>query len=187
VSRDARKAVLKRRLMEHFKEHPCADCGERDPAVLECDHTTADAHEDVSALLSVAAPLARLDREIARCEVVCANCHRRRTAKRARWRRLTGKPSSDSRWRRLRNVTWVYEQLANLSCRDCGLTDTLVLDFDHIREKRGGVLELAWQEYSLKTLKREMAACEVRCCNCHRRRTALVGGWFRSSQASLAS
>jgi hypothetical protein len=65
-------------LIEYFRSHPCADCGETDPIVLEFDHL-----RDKS--FSVGMDLARrgwqqiLD-EIEKCQVVCANCHRRRTA-----------------------------------------------------------------------------------------------------------
>jgi hypothetical protein len=38
--------------------------------------------------------LERLADEIAKCDVLCANCHRRRTAQRASWKRLTWQESS---------------------------------------------------------------------------------------------
>jgi hypothetical protein len=68
-------------LIEFFRKRPCVDCGETDPLVLEFDHL---GHKN----LNIAQGLANrnwqsiLD-EIATCDVVCANCHRRRTALRA--------------------------------------------------------------------------------------------------------
>jgi hypothetical protein len=126
-------------------------------------------------------PIARLEEEIARCEVVCVNCHRRRTARRAGWGRLApaGKACRSERWRRNRNIEWVYARLRAASCVDCGIVDIAVLEFDHVGEKRGGVMDLAWAEYSLDTLAQEIEACEVRCCNCHRRKTATAASWFR--------
>jgi hypothetical protein len=68
-------------LIEFLRERPCADCGEKDPLVLEFDHLE---HKN----FNIARGLRNhnwqsvLD-EIATCDVVCANCHRRRTALRA--------------------------------------------------------------------------------------------------------
>jgi hypothetical protein len=67
-------------LIEYFKSHPCVECGETDPVVLEFDHLR-------DKLFNVGQALARrrweaILAEIEKCEVVCANCHRRRTAKR---------------------------------------------------------------------------------------------------------
>jgi hypothetical protein len=67
-------------LIEYFKEHPCIDCGERDPIVLEFDHV-GEKSFDVGQGLPERNWQSILD-EIAKCEVVCANCHRRRTARR---------------------------------------------------------------------------------------------------------
>ncbi len=66
-------------LLGYFREHPCVDCGETDPIVLEFDHLR-DKEFDVGTFVSCRweAVLA----EIEKCEVVCANCHRRRTARR---------------------------------------------------------------------------------------------------------
>jgi hypothetical protein len=77
---DRKRAVRLERtrlLLEHFAGHPCVDCGERDPLVLEFDHLRDKAfnigqhltHRSWQAVLV----------EIEKCEVVCANCHRRRT------------------------------------------------------------------------------------------------------------
>jgi hypothetical protein len=67
-------------LLEYFKTHPCSDCGEVDPVVLEFDHLRDKAFDVAQALpyRNWSSILA----EIEKCDVVCANCHRRRTARR---------------------------------------------------------------------------------------------------------
>jgi hypothetical protein len=70
-----------------------------------------------------------------------------------------------------RNVNFVHGILARSSCTDCGERDMLVLEFDHVGVKRGQVSKMVFN-VSLATLEREIAECEVRCCNCHRRVTA---------------
>ncbi|MEA2474508.1 MAG: hypothetical protein QOE06_2423 [Thermoleophilaceae bacterium] len=69
-------------LFDYFADHPCADCGETDPMVLEFDHLDAG---QKAFTIGSSVPYRNwqsiLD-EIAKCEVVCANCHRRRTARR---------------------------------------------------------------------------------------------------------
>jgi hypothetical protein len=67
-------------LIEFFQTHPCTDCGETDPVVLEFDHL-GDKSFNVGSALRSRNWRSILD-EIAKCEVVCANCHRRRTARR---------------------------------------------------------------------------------------------------------
>jgi hypothetical protein len=69
-----------RYLIEYFKANPCVDCGESDPVVLEFDHVSDKA-------FAIGGELTRRSwksilAEIEKCEVVCANCHRRRTARR---------------------------------------------------------------------------------------------------------
>ena len=43
---------------------------------------------DVSALSREGYSLNKLKQEIAKCDVVCANCHRRRTARQFEWYRV---------------------------------------------------------------------------------------------------
>jgi uncharacterized membrane protein YidH (DUF202 family) len=166
--------------MELLRGNPCADCGEPDVVVLEFDHV-AGKHKEVSALVSAGVPLARLEAELARCDVVCVNCHRRRTAARAGWSllRTEGTAELRARPRVQRNLAWLREHLRRSRCVDCGESDPVVLEHDHRGDKRAGVTYLAWSEYSLATIAAEIAKCDVRCCNCHRRRTAEAGDWFR--------
>ena len=61
-------------LLEYFVEHPCVDCGETDPVVLEFDHLR-DKRFTIGAKLATY-PWADILAEIGKCDVVCANCHR---------------------------------------------------------------------------------------------------------------
>jgi hypothetical protein len=80
----ATKASLRvertRLLIEYFAEHPCVDCGEADPLVLEFDHLRDKSFEIAAGIIDHS--WARILAEIEKCEVVCANCHRRRTVRR---------------------------------------------------------------------------------------------------------
>lgn len=84
------RAAHYERLRLYLDEHPCTDCGETDPLVLEFDHIGNDKTKDMCRLVQQAYPWTVIKSEIAKCEVVCANCHRRRThlrggTVRARW------------------------------------------------------------------------------------------------------
>ena len=93
----ARREVLAAKVLAFLDARCCTDCGETDPLVLEFDHIGDDKAADVSRLVVDGVSWERVAQEIAKCEVVCANCHRRRTAQRAatvRWRFLAsvGRP-----------------------------------------------------------------------------------------------
>lgn len=66
-------------------EMGCADCPERDPLVLDFDHVRDQKRMDVSRMVTLEMSWESIEEEIKKCEVVCANCHRRRTATRAGW------------------------------------------------------------------------------------------------------
>ena len=187
---EARRQPIRERLLGEVRVRGCADCGVRDPRVLEFDHVGAKS-ASIAGLLNRGASIDEVEAELASCDVVCANCHRQRTARRGGWRRLLdGTPDhvSGRQARRLRNIRYVYARLRNAACADCGESDSLLLEHDHVGTKRAGVMKLAWNDYSIVAIEAEIAQCEVRCCNCHRRRTAEAAGWFRSSavRATLA-
>ena len=60
----------------------CKDCVyNKSPYALDFDHLS-DKVGNISRMLQQSISLKALDKEIAKCEVVCANCHRIRTQKR---------------------------------------------------------------------------------------------------------
>jgi hypothetical protein len=75
----ARNEKRMRLLIEFFRTHPCVDCGETDPLVLEFDHL-GDKRFTISHNFS-GRNWQSILKEMEKCDVVCANCHRRRTAR----------------------------------------------------------------------------------------------------------
>jgi hypothetical protein len=68
---------------------------------------------------------------------------------------------------------YVDNYLSSHPCVDCGLTESVVLDFDHVYGKKTcGIRALVIGWASLDRLKKEIAKCEIRCANDHRRRHA---------------
>lgn len=63
-----------------LKMNPCVDCGEDDPIVLECDHLK-DKDFNIGTAMRGVWKSSFWD-ELEKCDIVCANCHKRRTANR---------------------------------------------------------------------------------------------------------
>jgi len=63
---------------EYLRTHPCVDCGETDPIYLEFDHRIpADKTTNISrAIRSMG--MERLMKEIEKCDIRCANDHKKR-------------------------------------------------------------------------------------------------------------
>ena len=175
MSAKRRRLTRARALIQaHLAEHGCADCGQSDTDLLEFDHVAAKG-ADVSELAYQGSSERRLRAEIALCEVVCVNCHRRRTAARAsRWRStgadLAGQALTPGE---RRNIEWLRALLSRSRCSDCGESDFVVLEFDHLRGKNENIGRMARNGVRHARLRAEVDRCEIVCANCHRKRTRL--------------
>ena len=76
-------------LMDYLRTHPCVDCGETDPIVLQFDHRDGTAKVGPVGVMVNRASWAALFAEIDKCDVRCANCHRLRTAQQFNWSKWT--------------------------------------------------------------------------------------------------
>jgi len=74
----------------------------------------------------------------------------------------------------------VLGYLMSHPCVDCGLNDPVCLSFDHVRGiKSMNVSRMIQNTYSWKCIQAEIRKCEVRCHNCHAKKTANTFGWYK--------
>jgi hypothetical protein len=252
-----KRGANRRRAIEYFLAHRCIDCGEKDIVVLQFDHLR-DKKFNVSTMIANGASWERIEAEIAKCVVRCANCHRLKTAQ--SWNpqgdalnagdlagfprmptpiQLLLEPASQPRTCRvcgrikglsefpfrslaLQTRQWIclecqrsYSkdwygrnrrgQIANagrnkaqrrrqrreqvrafrVSCVDCGNANPVLLDFDHLRDKVAEISQLVNAGMPWAVIKAEIDKCEVRCANCHARKTAREQGSYRTRMVGL--
>ena len=81
---------IQQRLLIYLSAHGCVDCGETDPVVLDFDHSDKDKKvASIADMVKDRQSWSKIELEITKCAVRCANCHRRRTAKQFRWYKLS--------------------------------------------------------------------------------------------------
>lgn len=61
-------------------------------------------------------------------------------------------------------------------CKDCGIRDWRVLEFDHLHNKKYTIASTKFRSLGMEAIKNELDKCEVVCANCHRIRTLLRAG-----------
>lgn len=90
-----------------------------------------------------------------------------------------GRQTQKNRESYKRNSRFVLDFLFDKKCMDCPEKDPVVLDFDHRSDKIKNVADMIRSRCSLKRLKTEIDKCDIRCANCHRRKTAKEQGWSK--------
>lgn len=163
-----------------LKEVGCADCKQYYPDAMEFDHTCPPS-EKLYNIASIHLAkgssenlLEMLQAELTKGEYVCINCHRKRTISRhprSSRRSYLINPDDDLL---NRNMKYVYDFLFGEKCVDCSEDDFLVLEFDHVRGSKIATLSQMIMKpnmFSTASLDEELSKCEIRCANCHRKRT----------------
>ena len=84
---------------------------------------------------------------------------------------------------KLQKIAWDY--LMAHPCVDCGESDPVVLEFDHRENKLWEIAQLT-KDGTPKKFAEEILKCDVRCANCHRRKTAKDFGWYKYKIGLLA-
>ena len=80
-----KRKELYTKLMDYIKDKPCP-CGESDFVVMEFDHRDMSSKEfNISEAMTKCYSWEKILRELEKCDPLCANCHRRKTAKDMGW------------------------------------------------------------------------------------------------------
>lgn len=88
ASKKARMDVIKADIRKLKEETPCLDCGVFYPFYcMDFDHVNGKKTTHISEMIQQGAARWKIFSEITKCEIVCANCHRKRTFKRAKMSR----------------------------------------------------------------------------------------------------
>ena len=77
--------MLRQYVYDYVSKIGCSDCGEKNPACLDFDHTSGEKKELISRLVHQGVSLQSLLSEIDKCTIRCSNCHRKKTARDFNW------------------------------------------------------------------------------------------------------
>jgi formate-dependent nitrite reductase cytochrome c552 subunit len=169
-------------MLRDLRRVPCTDCGQRyEPFQMDFDHR--DPSTKLFTLMTGRAMLmstAKLLAEVAKCDIVCANCHRDRTYQRIQARRsevsLLGRSLRIARMRAYwRAHQRLLNDLRSVPCSDCNRQFAAhVMEFDHRDPsiKVASVSSLIGRAGEAR-IRQEASKCDVVCTNCHRMRTYL--------------
>lgn len=83
---EAAREAAREFVYNYLLNHPCEECGERDPRVLEFHHVGAK-DMAITRMVTGGWSIARIEAEIRKCKVYCSNCHRRITTDERGWYR----------------------------------------------------------------------------------------------------
>lgn len=175
--KDRRRAQLRQWFYERKRdEHECVRCGESRPAALDFHHDSETKREGVTQMVNHGYSRARIEEEISRCTVLCANCHRKEhydgtspaDLPPASELEAEIEDSSEHRLRDRRRAWVAAHKRDSDGCRNCGTSVPVCLDFHHVDTKTAAVSELVAERRSLAEIRREIKKCELLCANCHR-------------------
>ena len=91
----ARRTLVRRelqaRLIEYMRDKSCIRCGEADIRVLEFDHIDPTTKRlSIARALTYGKPWEYISEEMQKCQILCANCHKKRTAAQYGWFKAQG-------------------------------------------------------------------------------------------------
>lgn len=149
-----RREELEKWLTEYKYQLTCSYCGfegSKSTNSLSFHHINPEEKEfNIGFMINRGYSKTRILKEIAKCDVVCENCHR------------------IIHYNDLKE--WFYEYKRTLKCENCGNNDYRCLDFHHKiqSDKENTVSNMLADNKGKEEILKEIEKCIVLCANCHR-------------------
>lgn len=161
-----KRLKIKNLINNYKKNKPCIDCKILfDSIQMDFDHIR-DKKFNISKYSQGGWGINSIKQEIAKCELVCANCHRLRTFLRNPPFKVV-KYKSDVRLK----MQLIILKAKDNPCVNCkNKFHPCQMDFDHINteNKKYSISALIRKTKKIEILYEEMAKCRLLCANCHR-------------------
>nr|WP_083893854.1 hypothetical protein [Halovivax asiaticus] len=151
-----RRTRLREWVRDQRQQRGCTRCGMNDPGCLDFHHRKDESKRmNVGEMVTYGYGKDALREEIAKCDVLCANCHRLLHHQ---------EPSCDlRRWK-------VTQKRKSGGCTRCSEERAACLDYHHTGEDKSmSVSQLVANNRPKGEVRREMKKCVILCANCHRR------------------
>ena len=118
------------------------------------------------------------------CQTICKKCSRERSryyySNNSDTHRLNVSKRNKKIYENIR--LFIVNHLLNNPCVDCGESDIRTLHFDHIdpKDKLDDISNMVRRRIKKEVILKEIEKCEVRCANCHAKRTSVQFNWFKN-------
>ena len=84
--RSALRQEFRTRMLAYLSDKSCVLCGESDIRTLDFDHLNPDTKKfNISQAARLGHDWQKVQDEISKCRILCANCHRKHTSTQAKW------------------------------------------------------------------------------------------------------
>jgi len=153
--RDRARKRNKPYVSQYLESHHCAVCGESDPLILCFHHRDPETKDgDISDMIDRRS-LQSLQEEIAKCDVLCRNCHR------------IFHNEEHSEYPRTAKAQEIRGIKSVNGCVICGEKHPAALSFHHKRPetKKAAISSMAGKPR--REIAEEIAKCAILCANCH--------------------
>lgn len=153
------KAIGRKYIADLKLSKGCCICGYKEYAGSLDFHHIMKKHKSVSSMVESGYKVSTIQTEIDKCEIICANCHRKK-----HW---TGTSLTKGH----KKNQFIVQIKLKSACILCGESHISTLDFDHLDESKkvaGIGYMIRDKQYTIADLDAEVKKCQIICANCHR-------------------
>ena len=158
-----------------LKKRGCSSCGGQfEHYQLDFDHVRGKKVQEIACMVRNATAVSTFKKELEKCDLMCAICHRRKTMSEIKEKGVQNTPLPESK----QKLNKIKEETP---CIDCNKKyEYFIMEYDHVRGTKVANVSKLCRGKSMIKAENEITKCELVCLHCHRKRTYLRAQESRS-------